>query len=139
MQIVKNLLLGFHTSSQRLLRGGSVTLHTCKVKRCVHAVQVKRCDNRLSSQPAKDHKELELIQHQLETHFSALGGARAFSSPVSNVAGVVEPHKFIETVAPPHGQVKSNVEGALSLWGWVTPAERITLNLSLLLQKRDKS
>lgn len=109
------------------------------MKRCVHAVQVEGCDNCLSSQPDKEHKDKQLIEHQQETHFSALVGARVFSSPVSNVAGVVEPHEFIETVAPPGGQVKSNVEGALRLWLRVPPpAERITLNLGLFLQKRDK-
>lgn len=109
------------------------------MKRCVHAVQVEGCDNCLSSQPDKEHKDKQLIGHQQEPHFSALVGARVFSSPVSNVAGVVEPHEFIETVAPPGGQVKSNVEGALRLWLRVPPpAERITLNLGLFLQKRDK-
>lgn len=53
------------------------------------------------------------------------------------MAGVVEPHQFVETVAPPSGQVKSNVEGALVLWERVPPTERITLNLGLFIPKRD--
>lgn len=134
-QIVKEPLLGFQKSSQRLLGGGSITLHTCKVKGCVHAVQVEGCDNRLSGQPDKDHEDVQLVQHQLGNDLSAVVGGNVLSSPVSSVAGVVEPHEFVETVAPPGGQVKSNVEGALSLWDWVPPTERITLNL--FLQKRD--
>lgn len=105
-----------------MLRGGSITLHTCKVKGCVHAVQFEGRDDRLSSQPDKDHKDVELVQRQQGT----VNTCGVFSLPVSSVARVVEPHEFIETVAAPGGQVKSNVEGALKLRELVPPAERIT-------------
>lgn len=102
------------------------------MKGCVHAVQVEGCDNRLSSQPVKDHKRVQLVQHQQPgTDLFALVSGNDFGSPVSRVAGVVKPHQFVETVAPPSGQVKSNVEGALELWEWVPPTERVTLNLGL--------
>lgn len=59
-------------------------------------------------------------------------------SPVSDVARVVDPHKFIETVAPPSGQLQPNMEAVLSFRMWVPPAEPIAWKLGLFLTKNDK-
>lgn len=55
------------------------------------------------------------------------------------MAGVVDPHEFIETAAPPSGQLQSNMEGLLRLRLWVPPEEPVTLNLHLLLIKYSHS
>lgn len=46
---------------------------------------------------------------------------------------MVDPHQFIETAAPPSGQLQADMEGVLSLWLLVPPEESVTLNLDLLL------
>lgn len=58
---------------------------------------------------------------------------------VGQVAGVVDPHQFIETAAPPSGQLQSYMEGVLSLWLLVPPEESVTLNLHLLLWAKIKA
>lgn len=52
---------------------------------------------------------------------------------VGEVAGVVDPHQFIETAAPPSGQLQSHMEGVFSLRLRVPPEKPVTLNLHLLL------
>lgn len=51
------------------------------------------------------------------------------------MAGVVDPDEFIETAAPPSGQLQSHMKGLFRLRLWV-PGEPVTLNLHLLLLVR---
>lgn len=52
---------------------------------------------------------------------------------VGEVAGVVDPHEFIETAAPPSGQLHSHVKRLFRLGLRVPPEESVTLDLHLLL------
>lgn len=54
------------------------------------------------------------------------------------MAGVVDPHEFIETLTPPSGQMQPHVEAVFSIRMWVPPAEPITLKLGLFLLINNK-
>lgn len=58
---------------------------------------------------------------------------------VSDVAGVVDPHKLAETLTPSGGQMQPHVEGVLSLRSLVPPAEPISLKLGRFLQRDDNA
>lgn len=67
VKLVKGLLLWDHVQVapgclKRLLGESGVTLHTCKEEGGVHPVQVKRRDDRFSSQPEN------IINVNFETH-----------------------------------------------------------------------
>lgn len=116
-------------SLERFLRESGVTLHPCKVEGPVHPIQVKFWNNCFATHPKKV-LILGLRQGKSICWCSAIV---ACVLPVSEVAGVVDPHEFIETAAPPSGQLQSHMEGLLRLGLTVPPEEPVTLNLRLLL------
>lgn len=131
---VRDIFCGIECKSpgclERLLGESSVTLHTCKVEGRVHPIQVKCCDNCLPSHPKN---RMYIIYEYMGTLFLYSTTAGTGPLPVSDVAGVVDPHEFIKTLTPPSGQVQPHVEAVFSILMWVPPAEPITLKLGLFL------
>lgn len=80
----------------------------------------------------KKKKRINIIIRQAGEYFLCCAAAGVVL--VGEVAGVVDPHQFIETAAPPGGQLQSHVEGVFSLRLLVPPEESVTLNLDLLLR-----
>lgn len=89
---------------QRLLRESSVTLHSCKVEGRVHPVQVKLCDNCFPGQPKNIIINVItvviIITYRKKSNL--LCGYQC-DLLVSDLAGVMHPHEFIEPLAPPTG------------------------------------
>lgn len=122
-------------SLKRLIRKSSVALHTREEEGGVHAVQVKRRDDRLPGQPKNT------IKVNLETNRGSCSSLLPLIfmlclSLVSDVAGVVDPHQLTKTLAPPRAQMQSHVEAVLCLWRRVPPAEPIPLKLGRFLLEK---
>lgn len=65
------------------------------------------------------------------SHFSPL--------PVSDVAGVMDPHQLAGILTPPRRQLQTHLEAVLSFRQWVPPAEPIPCKLShFLITKKIK-